>query len=97
MVPNRAKHHILYLIVSDFKRSGSLLKKLYIDISNYIYPLREKYPYSEFFGPVFSHTRIEYGEILRISSYSVRMRENTDQINSEYGHFSRSYLFQRRT
>ena len=26
------------------------------------------------------------------SSYSVRMRQNTDQNNSEYGHFSRSYL-----
>ena len=25
--------------------------------------------------------------ILRISPYSVRMRENTDQNNSEYGHF----------
>ena len=25
-----------------------------------------------------------------ISPYSVRMRENTDQNNSEYGHFSRS-------
>ena len=26
----------------------------------------------------------------RISPYSVRMRENTDQNNSEYGHFLRS-------
>ena len=26
----------------------------------------------------------------RISLYSVRMRENADQNNSEYGHFSRS-------
>ena len=25
-----------------------------------------------------------------ISPYSVRMRENTDQSNTEYGHFSRS-------
>ena len=29
----------------------------------------------------------EYGEILRISPYSVRMRENADQNNSEFGHF----------
>ena len=29
-------------------------------------------------------------EILRTSTYSVRMQENTDQKNSEYGHFSRS-------
>ena len=28
--------------------------------------------------------------ILRIVPYSVGMRENTDQENSEYGHFSRS-------
>ena len=28
--------------------------------------------------------------VLRIRSYSVRMRENTDQNNSEYGHFLRS-------
>ena len=32
----------------------------------------------------------EYGEILFISPYSVRMRENADQNNSEYGHFLRS-------
>ena len=51
-------------------------------------PLREKY--SEFFWSVFSHVRTEYGEILRISPYSVRMPENTDQKNSEYEHFSQS-------
>ena len=28
--------------------------------------------------------------ILRISPYSVRMRENVNQNNSEYGHFLRS-------
>ena len=32
-----------------------------------------------FLWSVFSHIRTEYGEILRISPYSVRMRENTDQ------------------
>ena len=52
--------------------------------------LREKCPYLEFFWSVFSHIWTEYGEILRISPYSVRMRENTDQKNSEYGHFSGS-------
>ena len=46
----------------------------------------------ELFWPVFSHTQTEYGEILRISPYSVRMRENKDQKNSEYGRFSRSEL-----
>ena len=32
----------------------------------------------------------EYGRV--ISPYSVRMRENVDQNNSEYGHFLRSQM-----
>ena len=52
--------------------------------------LREKWWYSEFFWSVFSRTRTEYEQIVRISPYSVEMQENTDQKNSEYGHFSRS-------
>ena len=47
---------------------------------------REKCPYSELFWSVFSRIRTEY----RISPYSARMRENTDQNNSKYGHFLRS-------
>ena len=50
----------------------------------------KKYPYSELFWSSFFRIRIEYGEILRISPYSVRMQENADQNKSEYGHFSRS-------
>ena len=38
--------------------------------------LSEKWRYSEFFWSVFSRIRTEYG------------RENTDQKNSDYGHFS---------
>ena len=49
--------------------------------------LREKCPYSEFLWSAFSHIRVEYGETLRISPFSVRMRENTDQKNFKYGHF----------
>ena len=52
--------------------------------------LREKCPYSELFWSAFCHIRTEYGEILRISPYSVRMRENADQNNSKYEHFLRS-------
>ena len=52
--------------------------------------LREKCPYSESFWSVFSRIRTEYGKTLRISPYSVRMRKNTDQNNSKYGHFLRS-------
>ena len=48
--------------------------------------LRENCPYLELFWSAFSHIRTEYGEILRISPESVRMRENEDQNNSEYGH-----------
>ena len=50
--------------------------------------LRKKCPYSELFWPAFSCILTKYGEIL--SPYSFRMRENADQNDSEYGHFSRS-------
>ena len=55
--------------------------------------LRKKCPYSELFWSVFSRIRTEYGEIPRISPYSVQMRENTDRINSEYRHFSHSETY----
>ena len=48
--------------------------------------LPEKCPYSELFWSTFSRIQTEYGEILSISPYSVVMRENADQNNSEYGH-----------
>ena len=47
------------------------------------YALREKCPSSELFWSIFSRIRTEYGEILRISPYSVPMRENMYQNNSE--------------
>ena len=52
--------------------------------------LRKKCPYSELFWSAFSGIRTEYGEILSISPYSVRMREKAGQNNTEYGHFSGS-------
>ena len=45
--------------------------------------LREKCPYSDFFWSVFSRILTEY-------EYLARMRENTGQKNSEYGHFLRN-------
>ena len=46
-----------------------------------------------FFGPHFP----AFGLNTDISPYSIQMRENTDQKNFDYGHFSRSiiiiYLF----
>ena len=55
--------------------------------------VREKCPYLEFFWSVFSHIWSNYGEILCISPYSVRMRENIEQKNSEYVHFSHSTIW----
>ena len=52
--------------------------------------LREKCPYRELFWSAFSRIPTKYWEILRISPYSVGMRENVDQNNFEYGHFLRS-------
>ena len=57
--------------------------------------LCKKCPYSELFRSLFSRIRTEYGEIRSISPYWVRMRENADQNNSEYGHFSRSAYYYR--
>ena len=54
--------------------------------------LRKKRPYSELFSSIFFRIRTEYWEILPISPYSVRIQENTDQNNSEYGHFLRSAI-----
>ena len=45
-----------------------------------------------FFWSVFSRVQTEYGEILCISPYSVRMRENTDQKKLFIGHISRSIV-----
>ena len=49
--------------------------------------LRERHPYSELLRSVFSCIRSEYSNI---SPYSVGMRKNTDQNNSEYQNFLRS-------
>ena len=50
--------------------------------------MRKKCPYLKIFWSVFSRIRTEYEEI-RIT---VRMREDKDQNNSKYGHFSLSAL-----
>ena len=52
--------------------------------------LRKKCPHSQFYCSVFFCIRTEK---LRIIPYSVLMRKNTDQKNSEYGDFSRSAGF----
>ena len=55
--------------------------------------MRGKCPYLELFWSAFSRTQTEYVERLRISPYSVRMRENADQNNPEYGHFLRRVIY----
>ena len=52
--------------------------------------LREKCLYSDSFCSVFSRIRAGYRILRSISPYSVWLRENTDQKNSEYGHCLRS-------
>ena len=49
--------------------------------------LRKKFPYSELFWSKYFQRDME---IWSIFPYSVPIRENADQNNSEYGHFSRS-------
>ena len=43
-----------------------------------------------FFWSVFSRIRTQYGNLWSKSAYSIRIRENTNQKNSVFGHFSRS-------
>ena len=59
-----------------------------------LFALRQKCLYSELFWTVFPRIRTEYGEIFRISQYSLWIQENTDQNNSEYGFFIRSVNWQ---
>ena len=56
-----------------------------------------KVPVFRVFWSVFSRIWTEYREILRISPYSVRMRENTGQKNSEYGNFTQCIFINKTT
>ena len=49
--------------------------------------MRKKSPCSELFWFVSPRIRTEYGQLRSISTYSIQMRENTNQNNSEYGQF----------
>ena len=55
--------------------------------------LHQKCRYSELFWSLFSGIWTEYGEILRTSPYSFRMRENIDQSNSKsFAKFTREHM-----
>ena len=47
-------------------------------------------PNAEFYWFIFSHIWTQYGDLRSKSPYSVQIRENTDQKNSVFRHFSRS-------
>ena len=61
--------------------------------AHYGWTLPKKCPYSELFWSAFFRIWTQYREILSISSYSVRMRENVDWNNTEYRHSSRNGTF----
>ena len=85
---------------NEITNSNNLIHKAF---NPFKYPLREKCPYSELFWSTFithfpasglNTERYEVQVSLRIQSGCGKMREkcgkNSDQNNSEYGHFSRS-------
>ena len=67
--------------------AGCLIKLILLITLNNAVMLLEQYPYSKFFWSVFSRIWTEYGEIR--TPYSLRIRENAEQKDSECGHFSR--------
>ena len=75
---------------TDVRRFSS--KEVLLEISQYLHEntLRKVCPYSELFWSVFSRIPTDYGRIRRIFPHLVRMWENTDQNNSEYGQLLRS-------
>ena len=76
------KKNVIKIKVSFLFKKKNLFKK--------IYSLCKICLYLELFWSIFPRIWTEYAEIRSTSPYSVEMRENTDQNNSEYGHISRS-------
>ena len=69
---------VIWLKMSKGKTPFSKYSAKFLD--KYI-SVPENCPYLEFLWSVFSRIWTEYREIFRISPYSFRMRENTDQKN----------------
>ena len=83
-------------IPNRFSWRGQLFIKLQLESIQFnqkVITTAWKCSHSEFFCSVFSQIRTKYREIRSISPYSVRVRRNTDQKNSEYGHFTNSDLY----
>ena len=73
---------LLFSIKWNWSWTSSHAFKLTFLSLNYFFDL--------FFWSIFSRIRTKCKEIRSMSLYSTRIRENTDQKNSEYGHFSRT-------
>ena len=72
--------------ISSISRQSHDCHRFCMHSKNYLLTLRGKCPCPEFFWSVFYCIwTTEYGEIQSISTYTVRMRENTDRKNFEYG------------
>ena len=76
----------IHLATHKFTKFGNTAELIFSLVIERISALHKKCPYSEFFWFVCSRIWTEYGYLLRKSLYLVRMRENTDQKNSKYGH-----------
>ena len=63
--------------------TGLFDTKEYFKLQNQLLNTAWKSPYPELFWSTFSRIRTEYGEILRISSYSVRMQENAGKMRTK--------------
>ena len=85
------KAYYLNFLSSHFCLLSSVISNEVVqDLISYQCTLRGKSSYSKFFWFVFSCIWTEYGR--SIFPYSIQMRENTEQKNSEQRHFSRSGL-----
>ena len=67
---------------SPFILAGFSILLLLFIVLTFILSLKTS-PYSELFWSVFSRSRTECGQIIRISPYSVRMRENAKTFHTE--------------
>ena len=81
-----------FLLASCMKQFLASLQRIRWTLWKIWFTLRKNCLYSELFWSAFSRIRTEYGKIRSISPYSVRMRENAGQNNSEYGHFLPSVI-----
>ena len=86
---------VILFIIKLYARNNIFKNKFYIFcigirlMTICLYHCVKSLQIRSFFCSVYACIRTEYGEILLISLYSVRIRENTDQKNSVFEHFSR--------